>query len=95
MAYRLGSNGKNRGSTALSEDDARAELDHRILCSLNSNGRKMTARELAGRLDVAPRRIVGRLQALKRQGTVAYTRKGAAPSAPGLWTVTEREGESL
>ena len=90
--HRPRSNGNGRDGTDISAGDGYAELDRRILHSLDSNGRKMTARELADCMDTAPRRVVGRLQALRRQGAVAFTRNGSAPSAPGLWMITEREG---
>ena len=92
--YRPMSKGNGRRNAGLSATDA-AELDRRILRSLGSIRRKITARELADYVGAAPRCVVGRLQALKRQGAVAFTRNVSAPSAPGLWTTVGWEEARL
>lgn len=68
----------------------RAELNHRILSTLTQLDQGVKASELAEYLQTAQRDIVGRLQALKRREMVLYERNGSAPSAAGLWAVSEQ-----
>lgn len=68
----------------------RTELNHRILSILTELGQGVRAAVLADYLQVTPRDVVGRLQALKRREMVTYERNGSVPSAPGLWTVSKR-----
>ena len=68
----------------------RTELNYRILTTLNQLGRGVKASSLAEHLQVAQRDVVGRLQALKRQEMVVYERNGSAPSAAGVWAVSEQ-----
>jgi Mn-dependent DtxR family transcriptional regulator len=68
----------------------RTELNHRILSTLTEFDRGVKADALAERLQVTQRDVVGRLQALKRREMVTYERNGGAPSAPGLWAVSEQ-----
>lgn len=79
-----------RGGAERSVDDRQAALDRCILCTLSLNDRDMLAKELAEHLGTRQRIVVGRLQSLKRHRAVAYKREGSAPSAPGLWAITER-----
>ena len=68
----------------------RTELNCRILSTLNELGQGVKASELAEHLQVAQRDVVGRLQALKHREMVTYERDGNAPSAAGLWAVSEQ-----
>jgi len=65
----------------------RAELDHLILSALTELGEGVTSSSLAKQLGIKHRTVVGRLQALKRQGAVRYDRSDAYPSAAGMWLV--------
>lgn len=77
------------GDEPSSLDGLRAAMDRRILCALLVEGKHMRADELADLVGARLRVVVGRLQSLKREQVVAYKRNGSAPSAPGLWTITE------
>ena len=57
---------------------------------LTEFGQGVKASELAEHLQVTQRAVVGRLQALKRQEMVVYERNGSAPSAAGVWAVSEQ-----
>jgi DNA-binding IclR family transcriptional regulator len=68
----------------------RIELNRRILSTLTESDQSLRAAVLAERLQLPQRHVVGRLQALKRREMVTYKRNGSAPSAPGLWAVSDQ-----
>jgi hypothetical protein len=69
----------------------RSELNHRILSTLTQFGHGMKASELGEHLwQFTQRDVVGRLQALKRQGMVTYERDSESPGAAGAWAVSGR-----
>jgi predicted ArsR family transcriptional regulator len=70
-------------------DPDRIELDHRILRALATGRQSMIAFELAQALAAGHRAVVGRLQALKRRGMVAFERDAANPYGPGHWRIAE------
>ena len=67
----------------------RSELDRLILSALNEWGQGVTSSVLARELGVTHRVVVGRLQALKRRGSVIFDRDDAYQSAAGVWSVSE------
>ena len=67
----------------------RSELDRLILSALNEWGQGVPSSVLARQLDVPQRAVVGRLQALKRRGAVAFDRDETYPGAAGVWSVSE------
>ena len=67
----------------------RSELDHLVLSVLTELGHGVTSSVLARQLDVPHRAVVGRLQALKRRGSVTFDRSGTYQSAAGVWSVSE------
>jgi len=66
------------------------ELDSLILTALNEWGQGVASSVLARQLDVPHRVVVGRLQSLKRRGSVTFDHDGGYPGAAGLWSVLER-----
>ena len=70
-------------------DTERTKLDRLILSSLDRWEQGVPSSVLASHLDVTHRVVVGRLQALKRRGSVAFDRDGPYPSAAGVWSVSE------
>jgi DNA-binding IclR family transcriptional regulator len=67
----------------------RSELDRLILSALSEWEQGVTSSVLARQLDVPHRVVVGRLQALKRRGSVTFDRDDAYPSAAGVWSASE------
>jgi DNA-binding IclR family transcriptional regulator len=67
----------------------RTKLDLLILSTLDEWGPGAFSSALARQLDVPHRAVVGRLQALKRRGSVTFDRSGTYQSAAGVWAVSE------
>ena len=67
----------------------RTKLDLLILSALDEWGQGVPSSALARQLDVPHRAVVGRLQALKRRGSVTFDRSGTYQSAAGVWSVSE------
>ena len=73
----------------------RTELNERILSILDGLDQGSKAFDLAERLDVAPRDVVGRLQSLKRQGLVTHEQLGQYSSSAGQWFISDAGRESI
>jgi len=71
------------------ETNPPTDMNHLILSALMEFEQGVKSSVLAGHLRLTHRDVVGRLQALKRQGSVSYVRSSPYPSAAGLWYVSE------